>query len=177
MLAAPRIVRMDFAVRPCLPITLPRSLCATRSSSTVASPSSTGVTLTSAGVSTSAWAICSTKARISPAVSAISPSFSSQLLGPYDFCSRRPEPALSGRGTCRGWRFGEQTAYRIGKLRTLGNPVVDAIAFQINGRGVGAGVIQPHHFHFTAVARPLLLNHHHAIIRLFARTNARQSEH
>src|SRR5713101_7594444 len=39
MPAAPRMVRMERAVRPCLPITLPRSLGATRSSSTALSPS------------------------------------------------------------------------------------------------------------------------------------------
>src|SRR5712692_6383496 len=39
--AAPRMVRMDFAVRPCRPITLPRSLGWTRSSSTVTCSPST----------------------------------------------------------------------------------------------------------------------------------------
>jgi len=57
MLAALRIVRIERAVRPCFPITLPTSLCATRNRITVASPSATASTETLSGSSTSARAI------------------------------------------------------------------------------------------------------------------------
>src|SRR5678815_616467 len=59
MPAAPRIVRIDRAVLPCFPITLPRSLGATLSSSTVVCSPSIAVTETSSGLSTRALAICS----------------------------------------------------------------------------------------------------------------------
>ena len=49
MLTAPRMVRMDRAVRPCLPITLPTSLGATRSRRTVLSSRSTASTTTASG--------------------------------------------------------------------------------------------------------------------------------
>src|SRR3989442_11218019 len=62
--AAPRIVRMDFAVRPWRPITFPRSLGWTRSSSTVTCSPSTARTTTWSGLSTSAFAIASTSSFI-----------------------------------------------------------------------------------------------------------------
>src|SRR5579864_855054 len=57
--AAPRMVRMDRAVRPCFPMTLPRSLGATRSSKTVTCSPSTTCTATSSGMSTRAFAMSS----------------------------------------------------------------------------------------------------------------------
>src|SRR5262249_21367647 len=51
-----RIVRSARAVRPCLPMTLPRSFWATRSSITITRSPSTSVTLTCSGSSTSAFA-------------------------------------------------------------------------------------------------------------------------
>src|SRR5215471_10352360 len=65
--AAPRIVRMERAVRPCLPITLPKSLGATRSSSTVTCSPATSRTATSSGMSTRAFAMSSTNCFIHPA--------------------------------------------------------------------------------------------------------------
>src|SRR6266699_6092233 len=57
--AALRIVRIDLAVRPCFPITLPRSLWATRNSKTVVCSPSMDRTETCSGLSTRAFAICS----------------------------------------------------------------------------------------------------------------------
>jgi hypothetical protein len=48
-----RIVRIDFAVRPCLPITLPKSSFATRNSSSVAASPRVSVTSTASGLLTS----------------------------------------------------------------------------------------------------------------------------
>src|SRR5580692_7751587 len=59
MPAAPRSVRMDRAVRPCLPMTLPKSLAATRSSKTVTCSPCTSWTLTWSGKSTRAFAMSS----------------------------------------------------------------------------------------------------------------------
>src|SRR5579862_7991346 len=58
--AAPSSVRMDRAVRPCLPMTLPRSLAATFSSNTVTCSPCTSLTITSSGKSTRAFAMSST---------------------------------------------------------------------------------------------------------------------
>src|SRR5512135_739614 len=55
--AALSIVRMARAVLPSLPMTLPRSVCATLSSITVVFSPSTSVTLTWSGLSTSALAM------------------------------------------------------------------------------------------------------------------------
>src|SRR5579859_1825975 len=178
MLAAPRIVLIDLAVRPCRPITLPRSVGATRNSKIVASPSSTGVTWTCSGASTRACAICSTSIRMSP----LPASVINGVL--HSAGARIPCLACSGKTCCRlrGGRgcalcLGEQTADCVRKLCALGNPVINTVALQVDRRGVGAGIVQSHHFHGAAVARPLLVDHHHAIVRLLARTNARQSYH
>src|SRR6266540_223308 len=61
--AAERIVRSALAVRPCLPITLPRSSSATLSSNTSASGSDTSSTSTSSGLSTRPRARKSTSSR------------------------------------------------------------------------------------------------------------------
>lgn len=64
MLAAPRIVRIERAVRPCLPMTLPRSAGATRSINAVPSLSGAACTVTSSGRSTSALAMPETRSII-----------------------------------------------------------------------------------------------------------------
>src|SRR5271155_2162671 len=61
MLTAPRIVRTERAVRPCLPITLPTSCGATFSLRTVFSSRFTVSTATASGSSTSARAISRTR--------------------------------------------------------------------------------------------------------------------
>ncbi len=58
--AAPRIVRSERAVLPCLPITLPRSLGATRRRRIVPPPSGIASTETTSGLSTSERAISET---------------------------------------------------------------------------------------------------------------------
>src|SRR5277367_3642468 len=64
MPAAPSSVRTALAVRPCRPITLPRSSGCTRSSSTVTCDPSTDLTCTSSGWSTRALAMLSTSSFI-----------------------------------------------------------------------------------------------------------------
>ena len=57
--------RIDRAVRPCFPMTFPKSLGATRSSSTVTCSPCTSLTVTSSGESTRAFAISSMSCFIS----------------------------------------------------------------------------------------------------------------
>src|SRR5215469_18329552 len=64
--AAPRMVRIERAVRPCLPMTFPRSLGATFSSRTVTCSPCTIWTETSSGMSTRAFAISSINCFIQP---------------------------------------------------------------------------------------------------------------
>src|SRR5581483_9266243 len=65
--AAPRMVRIERAVRPCLPITFPRSLGATFNSRTVTCSPSTTRTETSSGMSTRALAMSSINCFMHPA--------------------------------------------------------------------------------------------------------------
>ena len=65
----------------------------------------------------------------------------------------------------------------VRKLGAFSNPVLNALPFQVERGRMGARIVRAHHFHRAAIASPLLLNHHHSVIRLFARTKARQSDH
>ena len=53
----------------------------------------------------------------------------------------------------------------------------NAIAFQVEGRRIGARIVRSHDFHRTAIASPFLFNYHHSVVWLFARPKARQSDH
>src|SRR5581483_797443 len=171
MLAAARMVRSERAVRPCLPITLPRSLSATRNSRTVSPPSSTASTDTWLGSSTSTLAISSTRARMSP----LSPVISGLSFCRWDVVWRRCLTRLGRGGRRRGLL--QQLVHGFRRLRALREPVINALAVQVHGRRVGARVVRAHHLHRASIARALLVNHHHAIVGLFARTNARKTNH
>jgi len=86
------------------------------------------------------------------------------------------EPELSYGSGGRGW-LGQQFAYTIGELCAFRHPVINPLALQFHASWVGAGIVSPDHFYRTPIARPRLLNHYHAVVRLFARTYARQSNH
>src|SRR5690242_19030267 len=150
--AAPRIVRIERAVRPCLPITLPKSFGATRSSSTIVSPS-TSVTLTCSGSSTSDLAICSTKARMSTPGSPVMDAPLNRGRGYHDgwLC----------RCACRRRLLGHELAHPLAEPGALGDPVLNTLALQVEAGGTGARIVRPHHLHRAPVARPLLLDHHH----------------
>ena len=79
-------------------------------------------------------------------------------------------------GSC-GCRRGNQFPNPVRKLGAFRNPVLYALAFQVESGRIGAWIVRAHHFHRAAIASPLLLNHHHTVIRLFARAKARQSNH
>jgi hypothetical protein len=84
---------------------------------------------------------------------------------------------LCGRDSFWGRRLGEQFAYRLREAGSLAGPVFDAVALQLDGGGVGAGVIGAHHFDGAAVAGAVLLNDNDAIVGLLARSNAREADH
>src|ERR1700733_14888424 len=175
---------MARTVRPWRPMTLPTSLSAT--SSSITSPSSCS-TKTSSGASTIDLAMYSIRTRTSPAFSVMSQLSSSQCeIGSSGHENRRwPKrqwsgPQALGGGSGAGWsrcRLREQLVDPVRHLRALRYPVLDAVAFQFDAGRVSAGIVGPHHFHRAAVARAFLLNYHNAIVGLFARTPARQTNH
>src|SRR2546426_1844170 len=142
-----RIVRNARAVRPCLPMTLPRSVWATRSSITVTRSPATSVTFTFSGSSTSAFA-----------------TYSISSFNHHSHCSclqqlRRPlRPGL--RGQC------DQFLHGVGGLRPLGDPrprllAIDGHLRRVRDRGVVADDLdeaplarRPRGGHDHAVARP-----------------------
>src|ERR1039457_6511730 len=80
----------------------------------------------------------------------------------------------------RSWGAGglvHQLPYAVRQLRTLAGPIRNALALQFHAGGIGARIISAHHFHRAAVARTVLLNYDDAVVRLFARTAARQANH
>src|SRR5205807_1159232 len=96
-----------------------------------------------------------------------------------DFERIAPAGPVLGSGTGGFWRgsLREQLVHTLRHLRALGHPVFHALTFHFDRGGIGAGIVGPHHFHGTAVARARLLNDHNAIVRFFARTHARQTNH
>src|SRR5215472_8830695 len=88
--------------------------------------------------------------------------------------------ALRG-GTGWGWgsggSFREQLVHTLRHLRALRQPVFDALPLEFDAGGISARIIGPDHFHRASIAGASLFDHHNTVMRLFARTNARQSNH
>ena len=82
-----------------------------------------------------------------------------------------------GLGRLSGRSLLEQDGDALGELGAVADPIVDAIALQVNGRGVGAGVVGSDNFDRTAVAGAVLFNHNDAVVGLFARSNTRETDH
>src|ERR1700722_18114670 len=175
---------MARTVRPWRPMTLPTSLSAT--SSSITSPSSCS-TKTSSGASTIDLAMYSRRTRTSPAVSVMNQLSSPHSEVKLEATGTKPRwpqqwsgSRVLGGGTGAGrsrCRLREQLVHPVRHLRALRHPVLDAVALQFDAGGVGARIVRPHHFHRAAVARAFLLNYHNAIVGLFARTPARQTNH
>src|SRR5208283_1562536 len=136
---------------------LPRSASATSSSMTVSSPSSYSSIKTSPLASTIALAMYSIMARGLTLGSII------RL-----FLNSAPEFARVGLSDRNGRsRRGESKQFPDA-VRTLGafrNPMLNALPFQVESSRIGARIIGAHHLHRAAIASPLLLNHHHSVIR------------
>src|SRR5919201_4666827 len=111
-----RMVRMARAVRRCLPMTLPTSGWATRSSMTVTFSPSTWLTFTLSGSSTKAFAICSTSSRI-------------DFLLPHVLCLLRLAHVL------------QQTLDGVGRLRALGDPGLNLATVQLPHRRLAQGAV------------------------------------
>ena len=71
----------------------------------------------------------------------------------------------------------QQLRNTIRKLGALPSPVVDPVPFEVYGRRVRAGIIGSNQLHGTSVPGPVLLDHHHAVIRLLSGAYARQTNH
>ena len=73
--------------------------------------------------------------------------------------------------------LGEQFADGLGELSAVGCPVVDTVAFEVDGGGLGAGVVGAYDFDRTAVAGAVLFDNNDAVVGLFAGAYARQTDH
>jgi len=68
----------------------------------------------------------------------------------------------------------DKAAYGITRLCANSEPMLDALVIQLQLRGLFQWIVRPHQFHDAAIARPSLLNHYDAIVRLLLLANARQ---
>src|SRR5208282_75566 len=168
MPAAPRSVRTALAVRPCLPITFPRSSGCTRSSRTVTCEPSTGRTCTSSGWSTRAFAMAST---------------SSFILHLHVLDLRlavEKAPRLTGdaqeMGTSLGLRdllLVDKATNGVARLRTDSEPMLDAFGVELDLRGLLQRIVGSHQFNNAPVPWLAAFNHHHAVKRLLLLANPR----
>lgn len=55
--------------------------------------------------------------------------------------------------------------------------MIDAFALQIHGCWIGARIIKTYNFQGASIARAFFIDDNYAVIRLLARTHARQSNH
>ena len=76
-----------------------------------------------------------------------------------------------------GFVLCQETSDRFGELSTLADPVVDAVTLEVDGGGVGAGVVGADNFDRTAIAGTVFFNNNDAVVGLFTRSNARQTDH
>src|SRR5271169_3131590 len=158
MPAAPSSVRIALAVRPCRPITLPRSSGCTFSSSTVTCAPSPDFTCTSSGWSTRARAMVST----------------SSFMDTWE----RPRPDRGAKFRKALWLGDllqlQEAAHGIARLCALPQPILDALRVQLDLRRLLQRIVRAHRFLHAAVPRPGPFNHHHAVKGLFLLTNPRQ---
>src|SRR5262245_1637713 len=117
--ATPTRVRKALAVRPCLPMTLPRSAGSTWSSITIPEERCPSETTTASG--------CSTIALTSTSTIVPTPASASDIrLSPSALADSRPL---------------EQLAHRIGGVRSLPEPEIGPLHVQRNLRGLGLGIV------------------------------------
>ena len=73
--------------------------------------------------------------------------------------------------------LGEELADGLGELGAFTCPVVDAIALEVDGSGLSAGVIGADHLDRAAIAGAILFDDNDAIVGLLTGANARQTNH
>src|SRR5439155_18374811 len=153
--AALRIARSAFAVRPSLPITLPRSSSATRNSR-VGIPSRTvSVTLTASGFRTRNRATYSTSSFIAGA---------------------RSSGCRGRRGsTCGEARTLQHVLHRFGRPRTPRQPALELLAHDGDARGVGRGIVGAELLDVPAVTREARVRDDDPVKRVLLRAVARPS--
>ena len=95
-------------------------------------------------------------------------SINSYLCGNHSFRLNRSKGDLV---------LGEEFADRFGELSAFTSPVVDAITFEIDGSGFGAGIIGADYLDRTAIAGAILFNDNDAVVGLLTGANARQTNH
>src|SRR5262249_41671980 len=153
--AALRIARSAFAVRPSLPITLPRSSSATRNSR-VGTPSRTvSVTLTASGFRTRNRATYSTSSFIA--------------------ATRRSGCRRRRRSTCGEARTLQYVRHRFGWPRTPCRPTLELLAHDSDARGIGRGIVRTELLDVSAVTREARVRDDDPVKRMLLRTMPRQS--
>jgi len=188
---------MERAVRPCLPITFPTSAEATRRRSTVFSSLATACTSTACGslpavayrrdsvLASSHRPQRPNHCRIVSAIYCRPDAFRNRpwLECLHDRALDRFPVVVSSvflrilRGDCRGGISRQQLGHAFGELRSLAGPVLDPLPLQIDGGGIGAGIVRAYDFNRPAIAGPILFNNNHTIIRLLPCTEASQTNH
>ena len=73
--------------------------------------------------------------------------------------------------------LGQELADGLGELSAFASPIVDAVALEVHGGGLGTGIVGADHFDRTAVAGAILLDNDDAIVGLLTGANARQTNH
>jgi len=73
--------------------------------------------------------------------------------------------------------LGEELANGLRELSALGGPVIDTVALEVDGGGLGAGIVGTHDFNGTAIAGAILLDDNDAVMGLLTGANARQTNH
>ena len=76
-----------------------------------------------------------------------------------------------------GLSLGDQFLDAVRNLGSLAGPMIDAVALEQDGGGVGAGIVGADYFDGAAVAGAVLFNDDYAIVGLLAGAKARQTNH
>src|SRR5450755_2849042 len=160
------MVRRLRAMRPCRPMIFPTSFSATCNSTTIWPGSSKASALTSSGASTSALASSVINAGISGAFA----------IDKFPVLGRsRLWSASRGRSASRS--LVHQFLHAVRHLRAFAGPIRNALGLQQDGCGLGPWVVSAHHFHRAAVTCAVLLDDNNTVMRLLARTTARETNH
>jgi len=80
-----------------------------------------------------------------------------------------------GNNLCR--LLSQQLANPVGQLCAVAGPVVNAIALQLNRRGVRARIVGTHNLYRAAITGAVFFNNNDAVVGLLTRSNARQTNH
>ena len=71
----------------------------------------------------------------------------------------------------------QQLGHAVGELGSVAGPVLDAVLLQQHACRARPRVVSANDFNRTTIARTILLDHDYSVIRLLARSKARQTNH